>query len=80
MVNDIVNTMLKNSKLYTDATEIDSSDTITDNLKIVYDKLNKLNKNMKAADNEDMLNMLKQIKMKVDSNSKQLTELKNTLI
>jgi len=82
MINNGMNTLLNQSKLYTDATEIDSSDTITDNLKIIYEKVNKLNKIIKPNDesNEKVLSLLKIINHKIDDNSHRLNELKNTLI
>ena len=82
MINNRMNTLLNQSKLYTDATEIDSSDTITDNLKIVYEKVDKLNKIIKPNDdsNEKVLSLLKIIDHKIDDNSNRLNELKNTLI
>ena len=81
MINDGLNTLLKQCQLYTDAGEIDSTDTITDNLKIVYQTIDKLNNTIKQPDNTDeIINMLKQMKIKIDLNSIQLSELKNTLI
>ena len=76
-----MNNLLKQSKLYVDVIEIESISTITDNLKIVHDRLKKLIKNINTTSyNEEMINMFKLIKTKVDSNSTQLSELKNTLI
>ena len=82
LINNGMNTLLNQSKLYTDATEIDSSDTITDNLKIIYEKVDKLNKSIKPNDdsNEKVLSLLKIINHKIDDNSHRLNELKNTLI
>jgi len=82
MVNEGMNTLLNQSKLYTDATEIDSSDTITDNLKIIYEKVDKLNKSIKPNDdyNEKVISLLKIIDHKIDDNSHRLNDLKNTLI
>ena len=82
MINEGMNTLLNQSKLYTDATEIDSSDTITDNLKIIYEKVDKLNKSIKPNDdyNEKVISLLKIIDHKIDDNSHRLNDLKNTLI
>ena len=81
MINDGLNTLLKQCQLYTDAGEIDSTDTITDNMKIVHQKIDRLINTNKQPDNTDeIINMLKQMKIKIDLNSIQLTELKDTLI
>ena len=82
MINEGMNTLLNQSKLYTDATEIDSSDTITDNLKIIYEKVDKLNKSIKPNDdsNEKVISLLKIIDHKIDDNSHRLNDLKNALI
>jgi len=82
MINEGMNTLLNQSKLYTDATEIDSSDTITDNLKIIYEKVDKLNKSIKPNDdyNEKVISLLKIVDHKIDDNSHRLNDLKNTLI
>ena len=82
LINNVMNTLLNQSKLYTDATEIDSSDTITDNLTIIYEKVDKLNKSIKPNDdsNEKVLSLLKIINHKIDDNSHRLNELKNTFI
>ena len=81
MINDEMNNLLKQSKLYVDVIELDTQSTITDNLKIVHDRLKKLNKNFNTkSDDNEIMNMLKQIKTKVELNSTQLYELKNTLI
>ena len=54
---------------------------ITDNLKVVHDILNKLNKNMSTrTDNDEQTNMLNLIKTNIDLNSVQLSEFNNTLI
>jgi len=39
MTNDEMNNLLKQSKSNIDVIELDSKDTITDNLKIVHDRL-----------------------------------------
>ena len=53
-----MNNLLKQSKLYV-VIEIDSTSTITDNLKIVHDRLKKLNKNINTnSENEEIINML----------------------
>ena len=82
MINNGMNTLLNQSKLYTDATEIDSSDTITDNLKIIQEKVDKLNKSIKPNDdyNEKVISLLKLIDHKIDDNSHRLNVLNNTLI
>ena len=82
LINNGMNTLLNQSKLYNDATDIDSSDTITDNLKIIYEKVDKLNKSIKPNDdsNEKVLSLLKIINHKIDDHSHRLNELKNTLI
>ena len=81
MINDEMNTLLKQSKLYVDVIEVDAKSTITDNLNIVHDRPKMLNKHIKTTtNNEEMINMLKLIKTRIDLNSKQLTELKNTLV
>ena len=82
MINEGMNTLLNQSKLYTDATEIDSSDTITDNLKIIYEKVDKLNKSIKPNDdyNEKVISLLKIIDHKIDDSSHRLNDLKKTLI
>ena len=78
MINDEMNNLLKQSKLYVDVIELDSKDTITDNFKVVHDRL-KLNKNISSTtDNEEVINMVKQTKL--DLNYVHLIELKSTLI
>ena len=39
MINDVMNNLLKQSKLYVDVIELDTQSTLTDNLKIVHDRL-----------------------------------------
>ena len=39
MINEDINSLLKQSKIHIDATELDSGNTITDNLIIVHEKL-----------------------------------------
>jgi len=81
MINDEMNNLLNQSKLYVDAIQLDTQSTITDNVRIVHDRLKKLNKNINTtSDNGEILNMSKLIKTKVDLNSIQWSELKNTLI
>ena len=63
MINDEIYNLLKQSKLNVDAIELNSKDTITDNLKIIHDRLKKLDENMSTrTDNDGIVNMLKLIK------------------
>ena len=72
-----IDNLLKQSKLYVNVITLDAKSTITDNLKIVHDRLKKLNKNINTrTDNEEIINMLKRIKTQVDFNYIQLSELK----
>ena len=81
VINHEMNNLLKQSKLYVDVIELDAQSIITYNSKTVHDRLKKLIKNINTTSyNEEMINMFKLIKTKVDSNSTQLSELKNTLI
>ena len=81
MVNDEMNNILKQSKLQVDVIELYTKHTITYNLKIVHDILQKLTRNINTtSDNEEIINMLELIKAKLDLNSIQFSELKNTLI
>ena len=78
MINGEMKNLLKQSKLYVDVIELDTQSTITDNLKIVHDRLKKLINT--TSNNLEIMHMLKLIKTKVNSNSQQFSELKNTLI
>ena len=82
MINEDINSLLKQSQIHIDATELDSGNTITDNLIIVHEKVKKLNKSIKPNDeyNENVISLLKIIYHKVDDNSQRLNDLKNTLI
>ena len=82
MINEDINSLLKQSKIHIDATELDSGNTITDNLIIVHEKVKKLNKSIKPNDeyNEKVISLLKIIDHKIDDNSQRLNELQNTLI
>lgn len=81
LVNDKLNNTLKHVKLFTDATDLDSSETISDMLKVVMEKVDKINNNLTCkTDSEDVMNLLKSLNKKVDDNSSKLNELKNTLI
>ena len=75
-----MNNILKHTKTNIDVIELDSNNTITDNLKVIHEKLKMLNKNniTTKSDDGEIMNMLKLTK--VDLNSSQLTESKNTLI
>ena len=53
MINEEMNTLLKQSHLYTDATEININDTLTDNLKMIHDKVKKLNKVIQNNNNSE---------------------------
>ena len=54
---------------------------MTDNLKVIHERLKMFNVNTwTKSDDDEIMNMLKLIKTKVDLNSSQLTELKSTLI
>ena len=62
MVHDDMNNLLKQSELYVGVIEIDTQKAITDNLKIVHDRLKELNKNINAtSENGEIINMLKLI-------------------
>ena len=59
MINDEMNNLLKQSKLYVDVIELDTKSIMTDNLKIVHDRLKKLNKNSNTtSENEEIKDML----------------------
>ena len=76
-----MNNKLQQSNLYVDVIELDTKSIIKDALKRVHDRLKKLNNNINTTTyNEEIISMLKLIKTKVDFNSLQLSELKNTLI
>ena len=80
MLNEKMTNRLKQSKLHAGVRELDSKNTITDNLNIVRDRLKKFNKNMSARTyNDEIMNMLKLIWTRTDLNSIQLSELQNTL-
>ena len=68
MLNYEMNIILKQTKTNIDVIEFDSNSTITDNLKVIHEKLKRLNKNnitTKSGDDE-IMNMLKLIKTQVD--------------
>ena len=53
MIHDEINNLLKQTKFNVDVIELDSKNIIKDNLKIVHDRLNMLNKNISTTkDNE----------------------------
>jgi len=66
MINDEMNNLLQLTKLNVDVIELDSTNTITDNSKILHDRLKKLNKNINTTTyNEEIVDRLKLIKTKV---------------
>ena len=58
-----------------DVIGLDSKNTITDNVKVVHDRLEKLNKNISTTtDNEEIINMFILIKTKIYMTSTLLSE------
>ena len=63
MINDEMNNLLKQTKTNIGLIELDSNDTITDNLKALYEGLNMLDKNiLTQSGDEEIMHMIKLLK------------------